>query len=556
VEGKFRLLLVGAAAGVAFALAGIAYGTGTNAKASDTLVFGAAADPVLLDPALISDGESLRDTGQMFESLTGYKPGTTKIEPKLATSWTVSKNGLSYTFNLRTGVTFHDGTKFDAAAVCFNYDRWYNFPAPLQNSSVSYYYNTVFGGFAHPAKGNPGPAKALYKSCKAMGTSKVQINLRHPSGSFLNTIALPNFAISSPTALKKYKADAGTTDSQGVFHPSGSFATQHPVGTGPYMLESWQPGNRLVLTRYDKYWGHKAILKRIIFRPIADNAARLQALQSGEIQAYDNVAPEDFGTIKGNSKLKLLSRPVNAVGYVGINQAIKPMDNPQVRQAIAYGLDRQGVVGAFYGGQGKVANQFLPPGLDGFVTKGLPSYPYNPDKAKSLLKQAGVDMPLKIDFWYPTSVSRPYMPDPKKNAEAFAASLEKSGFSVTFHSAPWRPDYLATTQAGKAEVYLLGWIADYFDPADFLNVHFGAYNTQFGFKDDALFKLLAKADATSNADARAGLFQQAGIAVMKSLPVVPYVWASSPVATTANVSGYIPSPIGPPAEPLALVKIS
>jgi peptide/nickel transport system substrate-binding protein len=321
------------------------------------------------------------------------------------------------------------------------------------------------------------------------------------------------------------------------------------------MLSSWSIGNKLELAANPKYWGKKPSLTRVIFRPIGDTAARLQALQTGEIQGFDGVNPADFSTIKGNSSLKLLQRAPFSVGYIGINQSIPPMDKLQVRQALAYGLDRKTVATAFYAGQGTPANQFLPPALFGFAKKGVPDYPYNPDKAKQLLQQAGLTLPVKIDFWYPTNTSRPYMPDPARNFQAFQASLEKAGFNVVAHSAPWRPDYRAGVLSGKDQVYLFGWIADFADPADFLNVHFGAKNAQFGFDNPALFSLLEKADAEPNYEKRVALYQQAGVDVMKTLPVVPYVWASSAVAVKSNVKGYITGPIGPVNEPFAHVTV-
>src|SRR5919197_1229074 len=174
------------------------------------------------------------------------------------------------------------------------------------------------------------------------------------------------------------------------------------------------------------------------------------------------------------SSLKVIHRPPFNVGYVTINSAHAPFNNPLVRQAVAYGLDRKSVVGQFYYGTGVVADDFLPTALWGHSTKTV-KYDYNPEKAKSLLRQAGLTLPVKVDFWYPTNTSRPYMPDPKRNFEAFAASLEKSGFNVVPHSAPWRPDYRAGVQAGKHQLFLFGWIADFGDPADFLNVHFGSH---------------------------------------------------------------------------------
>jgi peptide/nickel transport system substrate-binding protein len=538
---------------VALTLVGYGSASGQKSSATDTIVFGTESDPILLDPSLISDGPSLRATDQIFNSLVGFKLGGTTIVPELATSWKPSKSGLSWTFQLRKGVKFSDGTRFNAAAVCVNFNRWYNYPAPLQNAALTYYWQTVFGGFAHPGPGSPGPDKSLYKGCKTRGQYQVTLLLTRPSSSFLAAIGLPNFGIASPAGLKKYKANAGTVDASGVFHPTGTFATRNPVGTGAWMVKSWQVGSKLELVPNPFYWGKKSKLKRVIFRPIGDTAARLQALQSGELQGLDGVNPQDFTTVQNNSKLKLLKRPTFSVGYVGLNQAFPPLNNPLVRQAVAYGLDRASVV-PFYSGNGQLANQFLPPALFGFAKKGVPSYPYDPDKAKALLKQAGLTLPVKLDFWYPTAVSRPYMPDPKRNAEAFGASLEKAGFSITFHSAPWSPDYKSALQAGKYQIFLFGWIADFADPADFLNVHFGSKTPQFGFDNPALFALLKRADAEPNQAKRIVLYQQAGVQVMKYLPVVPYIWAGSALGFDKNVLGYAPGPIGPVNEPFSLVS--
>src|SRR5439155_15726273 len=144
--------------------------------------------------------------------------------------------------------------------------------------------------------------------------------------------------------------------------------------------------------------------------------------------------------------------------------------------AVAYGLDRASVVKQFYYGTGKVAQEFIPPSLFGWTNK-VPKYPYNPTKAKALLRAAGLTLPVKVDFWYPTSVSRPYMPDPKRNFEAFSASLEEAGFSVTAHSAPWRPDYVKHVNDGTAGyLNLIGCTGDFGDPDNFLVTFFQTYS--------------------------------------------------------------------------------
>jgi len=524
-----------------------------RAQAKDTFIVGAEGDPVLLDGSLVSDGTSLRVTAQIFEGLVRNKPGTLKIEPALATGWKASKNGLVWTFPLRKGVKFTDGTPFNSAAVCANFTRWWYRPSELQGDDISYYWNTVFGGYAKPAPGGNGPDKSLYKGCKTRGQYKVELILSRRSTSFLGALALANFGIASPTALKKYKADEGTVGSDGQFRPSGTFATQNPIGTGPYKLQSWKIGDKLVLVRNENYWGPKAKTKTVIVRPISDTTARVQALQTGEIDFANNLTPQDAAVVKSNSNLKVQYRPAFNVGYVGINQKIAPLNKLKVRQAIAYGLDRKSVVGAFYGGQGQLADQFLPPLVEGYAKKGVPQYPYNPAKAKQLLQEAGEKLPVELEFWYPTDRPRGYMPDPPRNFQAFAASLGKSGFKIDARPGQWRGGYVSGVQGGKAALFLFGWTGDFGDPANFLNVHFGSQTDQFGFNNPALFSLLAKADQETDIAKRTALYQQASVNVMQLLPMVPYVHSTVPVGLRKNVTGYKMSPVE--LEPYSTVVV-
>jgi peptide/nickel transport system substrate-binding protein len=545
---RFILLLA------AFTLVLVAAGCGGDDNKSSSsegnggeLVFGTSADPVVLDGALVSDGESLRAIDQMFEGLVTLKPGTTEVVPGLAESWEADAAGTAWTFHLRSGVKFHDGTEFNADAVCFNFDRWYNFKGPFQEQSATYYWQTVFGGFSD--KKTP----SLYKSCEATDENTVVLNLTKASSSFLGALALTNFTIASPDALQKYDADKGSVDEETGFKPTGTYGTEHPTGTGPFKFESWTRGDRLVMVRNDDYWGDKATLDKLIFRPIADNAARLQALQSGELQGYDLVEPQDVPTIEGESDLQLLDRPAFNVGYVTINQKVKPFDQIEVRQAVAAGLDRESVVNNFYGGRGEVAKEFMPPSLEGY-SDDVETYTYDPARAKSLLQKAGVKIPLTVDFWYPTDISRPYMPDPKRNFEAFAASLNKSGFKVVPHSAPWSPDYVGRVDGGTAgALNLIGWTGDYGDPDNFIGVFFQQPTDQFGFTNDEITNTLNKAETETDAAKRTELYMEANEEIMRFLPGVPYVHTKPALAFRSNVKGYVPSPVS--LEPFSLVSI-
>jgi peptide/nickel transport system substrate-binding protein len=560
VTRKLKFLLF--ALVLTFALGAASCGGGDDEEAEGggatggTLVFGTASDPVVLDGALVSDGESLRVISELFEGLVTLEPGTTEVKPALATDWETSADGLEWTFNLREGVSFHDGEPFNAEAVCFNFDRWYNFPASFQNANASYYWQFGFGGgFANPIEGAAGPEDSIYKSCEAVDDLTVTLVLNRPSAAFLPALSLPSLAFHSPKALQEFGADEGEVDEEGVFRPTGTYGTEHPSGTGPFKFESWVRGDRLTIVRNDDYWGEKAKLDSVIFRPIPDNAARLQALQTGEIQGYDLVEPQDMPTIEGDDSLQLLRRPAFNVGYVGINQNLAPMDQLEVRQAVAHGLDRARVVSDFYPPGAEVAKEFMPPELFGYADD-VTEYEFDPEQSKQLLQEAGLTLPVEIEFWFPTDVSRPYMPDPQRNFEALRASLEESGFKVTPKSAVWSPDYLGAVDAGKAQLYLLGWTGDYGDPDNFVGTFFQTGQPAWGtdkHPDEEIMGLLDAAESEPDLDSRTSQYEEINRAIMDWLPGVPYVHTQPALAFTANVKGYVPSPIS--LEPFSLVSI-
>jgi peptide/nickel transport system substrate-binding protein len=518
-----------------------------DAPPGATLAFGTSADPVVLDGALVSDGESLRAIDQMFEGLVTLAPGGTDVVAGLASEWEISEDAMTYTFTLQEGVTFHDGTTFDAAAVCFNFDRWFNFPKPFQQADATYYYQTVFGGF----KGNP---DALFESCEASDESTVVLQLTRPSASLLGALALTNFTIASPTALEEFGADEGRINADSLFQATGTFGTENPIGTGPFMFSEWTRGDRLVMERFPDYWGEfEGNIDELIFRPIADGAARLQALQSGDIQGYDLVDPQDYDTISGDENLQLLNRPAFNVGYIGINQAIEPLGDLAVRQAIAHAVNRQEIVDAFYAGQGVVAHEFMPPELLGYADD-VTQYEYDPDKAVQILEDAGYTLPVAIDFAFPTDVSRPYMPDPQANFEAMVADLEDCCFEVETKSATWSPDYLGNADTGKYGLYLLGWTGDYGDADNFIGTFFQTEQPAWGFSNEEVAGCLDAAEIETDADARTTMYQECNRIITDFLPGVPYVHTEPGLAFTANVSGYQPSPVS--LEPFSLVTVN
>jgi peptide/nickel transport system substrate-binding protein len=382
----------------------------------------------------------------------------------------------------------------------------------------------------------------------------VTLSITKPSSSFLAALALTNFTIASPKALEEFGADEGKVNAEGVFNASGTYATEHPTGTGPFMFESWDRGEQLTMVANPDYWGEfPGNIGTLIFKPVGDPAAQLQALQAGDVQGYDLVDPQDYETISGDDQFQLLERPAFNVGYIGMNQKVKPFEDPAVRQAVAHAIDRQEIVDAFYVGQGEVATQFQPPELFGWADD-VTEYEYDPDKAKQLLEDAGYTLPVEIQFAFPTNVSRPYMPDPQANYEAMKEDLESCCFKVQTESADWEVDYVTKVQAGNYGMYLIGWTGDFGDPDNFVGTFFQQPLAEWGFDNPQIFKALDDAEAEVDQARREELYQEANRLIMDFLPGVPYVHTKPALAFTADVEGYVPSPVS--LEPFSLVTVN
>ena len=517
-------------------------GGGGGGSTKDTFVFAASSDPKSLDAAFINDGESLRVARQIFQGLIGLKPGTTDIAPELATEWSANAAGTEYTFTLKQGVQFSDGTPFNAAAVCFNFDRWYNFKGPLlQSSAMSYYWQAIFGGFATKDSPNA-PDTSLYKSCAATDDTHAVITLTGPSGAFLPSLSLPSFAMQSPQALQQYKADEVSGNEEAPKF-GGTYWNQHPTGTGPYKLEKWDVGQQIVLVTNEKYADTKPKIGRLVFKVISDNNARTQALENGSVDGYDLVAPEDIKSLRDKG-FQLLARPAFNVGYIGFNQKKAPLDNLKIRQAIAHAVNREALVKAQYPEGAEVATQFMPPTVKGFADD-VTKYAYDPDKARTLIRESGVANPT-LEFAYPTDVSRPYMPSPVDNWQLIKADLEKVGFTVKQRSDKWNPDYNDKTSTGAYQMYLLGWTGDYADADNFVGTFFrdtAIALGQFGWDDAGIRSKLLAAREIPDLNQREQAYQALNREIMDKLPGLPYVHTKPYLAFKASVQGFTPSPV-------------
>ncbi|MGQ9888773.1 MAG: ABC transporter substrate-binding protein [Aggregatilineales bacterium] len=249
-----------------------------------------------LDTAIVTDGISFRVAEQGCEPLLWFQGSTTNIGPGLATEWRVSDDGLTWTLKLAEGVTFHDGTPFNAEAVVWNFERWRFTDHPQHfPEQVFEYYECQWGGFDDDS---------LITNVEATGEYEVTFTLSDPVAAFLNNMAMPMFAIHSPTAVQTHGANYGTPD---VGY----------VCTGPYMFESWVSDSQVVLRRNPNYWNEiPGNVDTIVFKIIPDAAARLAALQAGQIDAFESPNVEDLETIEAADDMYLMFRPSFNVFYL------------------------------------------------------------------------------------------------------------------------------------------------------------------------------------------------------------------------------------------------
>lgn len=506
----------------------------------DTFVFAGAGDPSSLDPALASDGETFRVTRQAFEALLEHEPGGSKLVGGLAEKWSSDPSGKVWTFNLREGVKFHDGEAFNADAVCANYDHWFNWTGTYQSSAVSYYWQTIMGGFAkNEDKETP---KANYKSCTAKDPNTAVIEVHEPSANLPGGFSLQALAIHSPKAIKEYEKQAAGGSGDAITYPKYSQEPGTVVGTGPYRITGWNKGNKEVtLERFDGYWGEKAKVKNLVFRTIDTEEGRRQALQAGDIDGYDLVSPADVKTLKAEG-FEVPTRDVFNLFYVGFSQEKNPaLKKPQVRQAIAHAVDRENIVKTQLPEGGKVATQFMPDTVAGW-SDGVKTYPHDTNKAKQLLAAAG-EPKLKVEFCYPTEVTRPYMPAPQDIFEQMKSDLEKAGITVTPKPMKWAPDYLDATEAGACALHMLGWTGDFNDGYNFIGTWFSEYDKQWGFKDPAVFGAVTGASKMTDPVKRVEAYKAANEKIMEYLPGLPVSSSPPAIAFGKNVNPPKVSPL-------------
>ncbi len=493
--------------------------------------FGTAARAPGLDPALVSDIETYRVTRQILEGLVGVDQTTGQPTPLLATEWTTSEDGKAYTFQLRSDVTFQDGTPFDATAVCTNFNRWFNFSDDLRSQAPGSSFKGVFKAHADQAD------LSLYQGCTAQAPDSVRIDLTQAFTGFLQALTLPAFAISSPQALAEKTADVLDQSVNGL--PASAYAL-HPVGTGPYVFAGREPDS-ITLSSNETYWGDRGQIGTVHFVTYDHPETRLQALLDGRIDAYDSVTVGNFDQLVKNGQ-QIIQRDPFSVMYLGINQSVPILQNVKVRQAIEMAVDKDTLIRRFFIDNTAKASQFVPPKLSGF-NNNAPALGHNPAKAKEYLAEAGYNGE-ELKFYYPLNVARPYLPTPEKVYAEISRQLTAVGLNIKPVPVEWSDGYLAqVTSPGDHALHLLGWNGSYADPDNFVGPLFGENNGEFGLQDPQIFSKIARARGLPDGAERTAAYETINAQIAAIVPAVPIAFPISALALSDRVLSYPASPV-------------
>ncbi|MGJ3237950.1 MAG: ABC transporter substrate-binding protein [Anaerolineae bacterium] len=366
-------------------------------------------------------------------------------------------------------------------------------------------------------------------SIEALDELTVQFTLCAPDPAFPSKAAFAALAIHPSEYLE---ATGG----------GGPELFENPIGTGPYMLEEWDRGNQIVMTRYEDYWGEPAAEGTLIMRWNSEASVRTLELQAGEADGIDNPGVDDFAILEADPDVNLLERPGTNIFYVGINNTVEPFDNVLVRQAVAHAIDRQRLVDNFYPPGSSAATQFMPPSIFGH-TEEVEPFPYDPDRARELLEEAGVELPIETTISY-RDVVRSYLPTPGLVAVDIQAQLAEVGINVEVVEME-SGSFLDAADAGELSLHLLGWGADYPDATNFLDFHFGAGSSdQFGEQFEEITGPLTEAAQIADPDVRYDIYVEANTAIRDLVPMVPIAHGGSAVAYRAEIEGANVSPLG------------
>ncbi|MBM7661678.1 peptide/nickel transport system substrate-binding protein [Bacillus mesophilus] len=493
--------------------------TSDKAGSDGTLVVGLEAEPTTLDAHQLSDYNSSRAAMELYDQLVKFKDESTELEPDLAEKWDISEDGKEYTFHLRQDVKFHDGTPFNAEAVKFSIERQTDSNHPYHDTGTFAYADFTFG-----------PVEKV----EVVDEFTVKITLKEPFAPFLSNMAMHAASIVSPTALEKHSSDF----------------TMNPVGTGPFKFVSWNKGVEVVLEKNEDYFGGAPSIDQLIFKPITEAQTRLAELESGNIDLIVNIPPDDLERLRGDSNLQVIEQAGMHVWWTALNTQKEPFNNVKVRQAVNYAINKEAIVDGILQGTGELANSPVPPTVWGH-NPDVKNYPYNPEKAKELLAEAGYADGFDVTYWVPESGSG--MQQPQAMAAAIQSDLAKVGINVEIQTLEWGA-YLdkvfVPQEDNDMDMHQMSWIGDNGDPDNFLYILLsGEQWPTNGFNDayyqnDRVDELLKEARITKDKGQRTAMYEEAQELIMEDAPWVIIDHEKQIVVANSSVKNFKLHPTG------------
>jgi dipeptide transport system substrate-binding protein len=487
-----------------------------GAHAAKTLVYCSEGSPEGFNPSLYTSGTTFDASSRaIFNRLVEFERGTTTIVPALAESWTVSDDGLVYTFTLRPGVKFHTTPRFtpsrdfNADDVLYSFMRQWDPNHPDHKLSGGQY--EYFNSMAMPD---------LLKSVEKVDDMTVRITLNKPEAPFIANLGMDFASILSAEYAEAMRA-AGTPD----------MIDQEPVGTGPFQLVNYQKDAVIRYAAHPDYWAGKAKIDNLIFSITPDAAVAYAKLKAGECHLIPYPNPADLAAMQADPDLTVMSQEGLNVGYLAFNTdaespAFKGKEHPfadaRVRQALNHAINKAAIIQGIYLGAGKPAKNPIPPTIWSY-NDDIQDYTYDVEKAKALLAAAGYADGFKTNIWA-MPVKRPYNPNAARMAEMIQEDWKKVGVDADIVTFEWG-EYLKRSKEGEHQTLLLGWTGDNGDPDNFLYVLLGCE----GAKDSAnrarwchqpFDDLLIQAKRTSDMQERTDLYRQAQVIFKEEAPWV------------------------------------
>jgi peptide/nickel transport system substrate-binding protein len=475
---------------------------GKEANAEDNLIITRLSDVENLDHHFMSTINAASVThGKIYEGLVG-RDKNAKIQPLLAESWK-QIDDITWEFTLRQGVKFHDGTEFTADAVKATFDR-------LLDPNVGSPRAVVF---------------EMVKEVKVVDQHTVQFILKEPFSPLLSILASHEGGIISPKAIEKY----------------GKEVINEPNGTGPFVFESWTPGQEVVFNKNEEYWGTGAKVDKVVFKVVPEETTRISMIETGEAHIAEPLSVPMMETVEASSATEVYRSEGFGTEYIGFNVQKEPFDDVRVRKAVAHAVEMDSIIKGVFNNVGKQANSLLGSKVFGYH-EALKAYEYNLNEAKRLLAEAGYPNGFEISFKTMDSKERINL------AEVVQSQLKGIGIKTNIEILEYGT-FVEQVNNGDSEMFILSWRnatgdADYNQYNLIHSSSHGAAGNTFFYSNDEVDRLIEEARSETDAEERKALYAKAQEIEMEDALYIPVRVIENVAAISKDITGFSISPSG------------